>query len=153
MARRQFSYVDPHYCRVMLVKDTVAVEGPPAATPAGIVEAIWPKVELQPTETIWTVVLDARRRPLAFVQVSQGSLTSCLAFPREVFRPIWLANGAAFVLVHNHPSSDPSPSPEDHALTRRMREVAEIMGTPIIDHIIIGTRTNFFSYAQSGWPN
>jgi DNA repair protein RadC len=54
------------------------------------------------------------------------------------------------VVGHNHPSGDPAPSPDDHALTRRLREAAEILGIPLVDHVIVG-REAFHSYADTGW--
>jgi len=154
MPRKKFSYVDPHYCRVMMVKDAPVALGEPLKGPAGLAALVLAHVDGLPREAVYSVPLDARRRPLAVVQVSVGTLTQSLAHPREIFQPVLLAGGAAVALavLHNHPSGNPSPSPDDHALTRRLRESAEILGIPLVDHIIVGAEGTFFSYADSGWP-
>jgi DNA repair protein RadC len=155
MPRKKFSYVDPHYCRVMMVKDAPIALADPLKGPAGLAAIVATHVRDLPREAVYSVPLDSRRRPLAVVQVSVGTLTQSLAHPREVFQPVFLVNGAAVALavLHNHPSGDPSPSPDDHALTRRLREAAEILGIPLVDHIIVGADGKFFSYADSGWPS
>ena len=82
--------------------------------------------------------LDAKNHVLGLNTVSIGSLTSSLAHPREVFKPAILANATAILLAHNHPSGDPTPSPEDRLLTDRMRQAAELLGISLLDHIVIG---------------
>jgi DNA repair protein RadC len=143
------------FTRVMLVSDG-APQGPKlkAQHPWDLAELVAGLVKGEPQESVITVALDARRNVLAVVRVSMGSLTQSLAHPREVFRVAFLANAAAVVVAHTHPSGDPSPSTDDHVLTRRLREAAEILGVPLLDHIIVGTDGNaaFYSYAQSSWP-
>lgn len=91
------------------------------------------------TQEVFLVVgVDIRNRLLDVVEVARGSLASVDVHPREVFRPLIRMAAAGGVVVHNHPSGDPTPSPEDIALTRRLREVGEVLGLPIIDHIVIG---------------
>ena len=70
--------------------------------------------------------------------VSVGSLTAAIVHPREVFKVILLANAAAFVALHNHPSGDPAPSPEDKEITQQLQALAELLGVPLVDHIIFG---------------
>ncbi len=72
--------------------------------------------------------------------VSIGSLNSSLVHPREVFKAAILGNAAAIILAHNHPSGDPSPSPEDLEITRRLVEAGKILGIEVLDHVIIGDR-------------
>lgn len=152
MPRKKFSYVDPHYCRVMMVKDAPIVMAEPLRGPAGLAAIVAAHVQGLPREAVYSIPLDARRRPLAVVQVSVGTLTQSLAHPREIFQPVFFANGAALAVLHSHPSGDPLPSTDDHSLTRRLREAAEILGIPLVDHIIVGAEGKFFSYADSGWP-
>ena len=102
-------------------------------------------------EHLAVLVLDARRRVLAAQAVSQGTLTQALAHPREVFRVAVKFGAAAIVVGHNHPSGDPTPSPDDDRLTRQLRQAAEVLGIPLLDHVIMGERGTF-SYAQKGWP-
>lgn len=69
--------------------------------------------------------------------------------PREVLKPFILANGASFLVAHNHPSGDPTPSPEDISLTRRLKAAAELMGIPLVDHLVLG-RGRYRSLADAG---
>lgn len=123
-----------------------ALGGPQAA-----LEALKPLLAGRREEHIAVLALDARRRILAAQLVSQGCLTSAMAHPREVFRTAVKLGAAGIVVGHNHPSGDPSPSPEDHALTRRLREAAEVLGIPLLDHVIVG-EGRAFSYAECAWP-
>jgi len=84
-----------------------------------------------------TVMLDARHRYLARETISVGTLDASLVHPREVFRPAIRRGAAALVLVHNHPSGDVGPSRDDLAITRRLVEVGEVMGIPVLDHVIV----------------
>jgi DNA repair protein RadC len=81
--------------------------------------------------------------------VSIGSLSSSLAHPREVFKPAILANAAAIILGHNHPSGEPTPSREDVELTKRLKEGAELLGIRLLDHIVIGDE-KWFSFSEDG---
>ena len=101
-------------------------------------------------ETFYVVLLDAKHRKLKDVRVSEGSLTSSLVHPREVFRPIIRESAAAAILVHNHPSGDPLPSQEDLTVTRRLRQVGEVMGVNILDHLIIG-KGRYVSFVDDGY--
>jgi DNA repair protein RadC len=132
--------------RQALRPQQTAVDGPQA-----VVEALKPLLAGRREEHIAVLALDARRRIQAGQLVSQGCLTSAMAHPREVFRLAVKLGAAAIVVGHNHPSGDPRPSPEDHALTRRLREAAEILGIPLLDHVIVG-EGRAFSYAECDWP-
>ena len=75
--------------------------------------------------------------------VSIGSLNASIVHPREVFRAAILESAASLVLVHNHPSGDPTPSEDDIRLTRRLVEVGELVGIPILDHVIVGAAAHY----------
>jgi DNA repair protein RadC len=93
-------------------------------------------------EEFLVVLLDAKNKLTAYNVVSVGSLTSSIVHPREVVKAVALANAAALILLHNHPSSgDPNPSQEDLQITRRIRQVMDVMGVRVLDHIIIGDNT------------
>src|SRR5437870_10653344 len=98
-------------------------------------------------EQFVVVLLDGKNRVLGFNVVSTGSLTAALVHPREVFKPAMLANAAALILVHNHPSGDPEPSAEDRAITERLRHAGELLGIRILDHVVIGDG-RFVSFAE-----
>ena len=101
-------------------------------------------------EEFHVLLLDAKNRKLKDVRVSEGSLTSSLVHPREVFTPVVRESAAAVILIHNHPSGDPAPSQEDLQITRRLRQVGEIMGVHILDHLIIG-KGRYVSFVDDGY--
>lgn len=148
--QKKFTYKTPAYCRVMLVKEEMPLELPIASNAAHLAELVRKHSEGLPSEACYSIVLDAKRRVIAVVQVSIGTLTQAMVHPREVFRPAMLANGAAIVLAHTHPSGDTNPSPEDHAVTKRIKEAADFLAIPVLDHIIVGAQ-RYFSYSENGW--
>ncbi|MDX2087056.1 MAG: DNA repair protein RadC [Kofleriaceae bacterium] len=91
-------------------------------------------------ELFIVVGVDIRNGLLDIVEVARGSVAGVEVHPREVFRPLVRMAAAGGVLVHNHPSGDATPSHEDIALTRRLREAGTLLGIPIIDHVVIGDR-------------
>ena len=92
----------------------------------------------EPSEVFAILCVTTKHRVIAYHEVSRGTIDSTLAHPREVFKAALLANAAAIVLSHNHPSGDPTPSPDDVELTRRLAAAGEVLGVPVLDHIIIG---------------
>lgn len=101
-------------------------------------------------ERFFTLLLDNKHFLIAIEEVSVGSLTSTVVHPREVFKSVILANAAAFLIAHHHPSGDPTPSREDIEITRRLREGAEIFGIRCLDHIVIGDR-RYVSFVNDGY--
>ncbi len=93
-----------------------------------------------PHERFLVLLLDGRHRVLREVVTSQGTLTASLVHPREVFRPALREAAAALILVHNHPSGDPAPSREDREVTVRLALAGEILGVPVLDHVIVAER-------------
>ena len=91
-------------------------------------------------ERFLLLLLDGRHRVLREVSVSEGTLTASLVHPREVFRPALQEAAAAVILVHNHPSGDPTPSREDREVTDRLIEVGELLGIPVLDHVVVAER-------------
>jgi DNA repair protein RadC len=100
-------------------------------------------------EAFYVLLLDGKNRVQAEVRVSEGSLTAALVHPREVFAPAIRDGAAELILVHNHPSGDPTPSAEDVALTERLRQVGDLVGVRILDHVVVG-RGRWVSMAESG---
>ncbi len=92
-------------------------------------------------ETFLAVGLNNRNEPIREEVVAKGSLNECTVEPREVFRPMISEAAARLVVLHNHPSGDPRPSPHDVALTRRLVKVGEIIGIPLVDHIVVGRKS------------
>ncbi len=100
-------------------------------------------------EVFVSVLLDQKNRFVADDVCSQGSLTSSIVHPREVFRRAVRESAAAVAFVHNHPSGDPAPSGPDREITARLADVAKLVGIRMLDHVIIGD-TKYFSFAEEG---
>lgn len=96
------------------------------------------------------VLLDQKNKIIRTVTISEGSLTSTVVHPREVFQPAIRDSAASVIFLHNHPSGDPAPSNEDKHLTTRLVHAGELMGIPVLDHVIIGNR-DYFSFADAGY--
>ena len=96
------------------------------------------------------VLLDRKNAPIGINTVSIGSLTASIVQMREVFKPAILANAAALISCHNHPSSgDPTPSREERAVTQRLVEAGKLLDIPVLDHLILGDGTTaYFSFAD-----
>ena len=94
--------------------------------------------------------LDARHRIIERRIVHIGTLTGVEVHPREVFRQALLNSAAAIIIAHNHPSGDVSPSRQDLEITSRLREVGEILGIALLDHVIVAG-DGFLSLAERGW--
>ena len=100
-------------------------------------------------EYFMALLLDGKNRIIKRVQISEGSLNQSVVHPREVFNVAVRDSAAAMILLHNHPSGDPTPSPEDLEVTRRLCEAGELMGIKVLDHIIIGDGI-FYSFSERG---
>ncbi|MGK0188600.1 MAG: DNA repair protein RadC [Verrucomicrobiales bacterium] len=102
-------------------------------------------------EHLVTLFLNTRYSLNGFNLVSMGSLNETTAHPREIFAPVLCAGAFAFILMHNHPSGDPSPSQADRNLTRRITEGASIFEIKFLDHVIIGgSEEPYFSFREMG---
>jgi DNA repair protein RadC len=107
------------------------------------------RLEALRQEAVYVVLLDAKNRIVGEAKVSEGSLSAAIVHPREVFRPVIEESAAAVILVHNHPSGDPTPSAEDLAITQRLRQVGDVMGVKVLDHLIIGAGC-YTSFVERG---
>ena len=122
------------------------VENPLLDTPEKVVEFL--KRELPASvafrpdvENMIVVAINTRRRITAFEILSQGTLDSLLVHPREIFKFAILANAAAIILAHNHPSGDPTPSEADIKVTREIIRAGQLMKSELLDHVILGDTT------------
>lgn len=100
-------------------------------------------------EHFYAMLLNTKNHVLGVVQISIGTLNASLVHPRELFKDAIKQSANAVVLAHNHPSGEKQPSREDIDLTKRLREVGDLIGIQIIDHLII-TETDFFSFKENG---
>ncbi len=100
-------------------------------------------------ESFHALLLDGRHRLITEEEVSVGTLTASLVHPREVFREAIRAAAAALLLVHNHPSGNPSPSGEDRRVTERLASAGDLIGIRVVDHVIV-CEGSYFSFRESG---
>ena len=101
-------------------------------------------------EVFLILCLTTKHSPIAYHEVSRGTLDATLVHPREIFKVAFLANAACLILAHNHPSGDPTPSSEDLTLTKTLAEAGSLLGVKIIDHIIIGRDGRYHSFRERG---
>lgn len=102
-------------------------------------------------EEVWVLLLDTKHRVIGTHNVSIGHLSGAPVHPRELFKEAIRRSAAAIVVVHNHPSGDPTPSSEDLALTRRLRRVGEVVGIELLDHVIIGDHAHVSLRELGSW--
>jgi len=100
-------------------------------------------------ELFYVVLVNNKNRKMREVKVSEGSLTASLVHPREVYNPVIRESAASVIFVHNHPSGDPAPSREDIEITKRLKEVGDVMGVRVLDHVVIG-HDRYFSFNDKG---
>ncbi|MBI3912345.1 MAG: DNA repair protein RadC [Armatimonadetes bacterium] len=111
---------------------------PTIRSPADAAQLVMSDLRHQPKEVLRVLLLDTRNRVQRIPEVSVGSLTESIVHPRELFREAIRHSSAAVIVVHNHPSGDPTPSAEDIAVTKRLAEGGKLLGIEVLDHVIIG---------------
>jgi DNA repair protein RadC len=131
-------------------------ESPILDNPQAIADLLREHNRLMSVETFQILMLNTRRRLIRVERVSQGTLDTILVHPREVFKSAIAANAAAVVLVHNHPSGDPTPSEADIKVTRDLIRAGQLLKIEILDHVILGRATterskDFVSLRESGY--
>ncbi len=123
-------------------------------TPELIHNFFGPQLRHLSQEQVVVAVLDTRLRHVATTVVSVGTVNDSSAHPREILRPVITRGAYGFILIHNHPSGDPSPSRADEIVTRRMVEAAKLMQVCFLDHVIIGRpspgRAAYYSFREAG---
>ena len=146
----------PHYripvYRVALVREgsLSQLERPRITEPAAAVRILSAYLHNADREHLVALFLNTKHRIIGINTVSVGSLTASIVHPREVYKPAILANAAALIVGHNHPSGDPTPSAEDHAITTRLAQVGEELGIRLLDDLIIGDDTHWYSFQEAG---
>ncbi|HVE77894.1 MAG TPA: DNA repair protein RadC [Gemmatimonadaceae bacterium] len=124
-------------------------DGAPVRSPRDVFAVYAPRLEDLPVEEFHVAVLDSQHRLERDITVTRGILNSSLVHPREVFREAIAERAAAVILVHNHPSGDPTPSADDRAVTEQMVAAGRLLDIPVHDHVIIG-RGRYASFAEAG---
>jgi DNA repair protein RadC len=119
--------------------------------PQDLVSHFQPRLQHLRKEVFKAILLDTKHQMLKDITISEGSLAASLVHPREAFLPAIKESAAAVIFLHNHPSGDPTPSPEDKELTQRLAEVGRLVGISVLDHIIIGTGSpGYMSFRDAG---
>lgn len=124
-------------------------DGAPVRSPRDVVEVFASRLQDLPVEEFHVAVLDSQHRLERDITVTRGILNSSLVHPREVFREAIAERAAAVILVHNHPSGDPSPSADDRQVTEQLVAAGRLLDIPVHDHVIIG-RGRYTSFAEAG---
>ena len=108
-------------------------------------------LETRDREEFVTLHLDKGNRPVCWDRVSVGTLSEALIHPREVFKTALLSSASAIILIHNHPSGRIEPSPEDRNITTKLLEAAKLLDIKVLDHLIIGGDSSFYSFREHGF--
>ena len=116
-------------------------DSPVLDRPEDIADMLREDVRFYEVETFQIVLLNTRRKLIRVEKISQGTLDTILIHPREVFKIAITSNAAAIVLVHNHPSGDPTPSEADIKVTRDLIRAGQLLKIDVLDHIILGSKT------------
>jgi len=120
-------------------------------TPHQVIQYMAGAFDEDPTvEWFYVIHLNRRNMPLGRTLVSRGSATSTVVHAREVFKPAILASSTGIICVHNHPSGNTAPSRADIQVTRKLREAARIIGIDLVDHMILGAGSAYYSFSEAG---
>ncbi|MEO6048701.1 MAG: JAB domain-containing protein [Candidatus Kapaibacterium sp.] len=118
-------------------------------TDATIIAELFADLQNETKEKFLAINLDTKNKILCFEVVAIGSVRAIYLRPMEVFRTSIIVNATSVILVHNHPSGEPQPSPEDVNFTMRCQRIADDLGVELYDHIIIGL-DSYYSFAREG---
>ena len=124
-------------------------ERPSIRDPKDAYKLLQPFLEHLDHEELWVLVLDTRNRLLTAEKLYKGTVNSTQTRIAEVFRQAIIENSPAILVAHNHPTGDPTPSPEDVAITRNIQEAGELLDIQVLDHLIVG-RGSFTSLRGQG---
>jgi DNA repair protein RadC len=117
--------------------------------PADVARIMVPTLRDRRQEVFHVLALDSSNAVTANIELSRGTLNASLVHPREVFKTAIDHRAAAIIVVHNHPSGNPEPSPEDLAVTRQLAEAGKLLGIPVHDHVIVAASA-WTSLAEQG---
>ncbi|HKO16715.1 MAG TPA: JAB domain-containing protein [Gemmatimonadaceae bacterium] len=143
----------------------ITAERPAIRSPIDAVQLMAPIAARELAEVFFTLLLDSQHRLLAIptkndrgepelvagpVVVTRGIINSSLAHPREVFRAAVVYGASAVILVHQHPSGDPTPSADDRLVTQQLVAAGRLVDIPVHDHIVLGSGGRYTSFAEAG---
>ena len=122
----------------------------PLRSPADAAALLVRLIGLEAVEVCVVLCLSTQWDVLAFHEMSRGTVDATMVHPRDVFRTALLANARAVIVGHNHPSGDVTPSPHDAALTARLHRAGDLIGIPLVDHLVVSTEGRFYSFREAG---
>jgi DNA repair protein RadC len=120
------------------------------STPEDVVALCWPQMRGSDREHFWALALNTKNQLLRVVEISVGSLNASIVHPRELYKEAVRLSAASVVVVHNHPSGDPTPSGADIQLTRRLVKAGDVLGIELLDHVVIGDGGEHSSLRELG---
>jgi len=132
--------------RLVLASST---ESDHITSPGSAAQYLMGRLRYENHECFVVILLNTKNRVIRCQQIAEGSLTSAVVHPREVYAPAVTAHAAAILVAHNHPSGDPYPSSEDRNLTLALSKAGDFLGIPLMDHVIIGDG-NYYSFKEHG---
>lgn len=135
--------------RLVYSSGTPAGPPPQVGRPADAAALLRERLELEPVEVCLALLVNTKQGVIGVHELGRGTLDSCLVHPREVFKAAVLGNAAGVIVAHNHPSGDPTPSPDDVILCARLRHAAEILGIDLLDFVIIGDGGRYYSFTEA----
>ena len=144
-------YRVPEY-RVALVREASieSIHNPSSVfSPKQVADIFMPHLHFRDREHFMILMLNTKNKAIGINTVSIGSLCASIVHPREIFKPAMIAGSASIILVHNHPSGDPSPSQEDLEVTKRLVDGGNLLGVAVRDHVIIGEGV-WYSFREKG---
>lgn len=119
-------------------------------TPRDAVPLLVGLLSEEAVEVFGIVCLNTKRYFQAYYEVSRGSLDAATVHPRDVFKAAILANASSIILAHNHPSGDPTPSPDDRELTHKLVATGIVVGIEMADHLIVTNEGRYYSFKEAG---
>ena len=127
----------------------------PLKSPEIIYDLISPLFANLSIEVVYVLAVDTKLMCIKQVEISSGTVNQSICHPRDILHPVITHQAHGFILVHNHPSGDPTPSKADHQITKAIKEAAHLMQVKFHDHVIIGSHSKkntspFYSFRQSG---
>lgn len=125
-----------------------AADRPRLANPLAAAQYLMPLFGARSTEQFGVVLLDTKHRVIRSAIIARGTGNACIVQPRDVFREAALGGASAIAVFHNHPSGDPTPSPDDRELTRRLASAGVLMGIDLVDHIVLGDQ-RYYSFREA----
>ncbi len=152
MAKMKEVYKDQmEMASIRLKKDAPLMSKVPVDSPLGAIEVLGEYLSEMDREIICVINLRSDGCPINCSICSIGAINQAVAHPREIMKTAILSNAASIILVHNHPSGNLNPSKEDTMITDRMATVCELLGVPLVDHVIVGgDNKTYFSFREKG---